>query len=62
MNNQEKAIMYDRFMSEYYNLDKQIGQIKMNKMDLNPVEQSQVNLLEKKKVYIMSRIQQLQSW
>ena len=62
MNNQEKAIMYDRFMSEYYNLDNQIGQIKMNKMDLNPVEQSQVNLLEKKKVYIMSRIQQLQSW
>lgn len=61
MNNQEKAIMYDRFMSEYYNLDNQIGQIKMNKMDLNPVEQSQVNLLEKKKVYIMSRIQQLQS-
>ena len=61
MNNQEKAILYDRFLAEYHSLDNQIGQIKMNKMDLNSAEQSQVNLLEKKKTYIMSRIQQLQS-
>jgi len=59
MNNNEKAELYSRFLAEYHRLDNQIGQIKMNKFDLNSNDQKLVNELEKKKAYIMGRVNQL---
>ena len=59
MNQEDKAASYDEFLSEYHGLENQIGQIKMNKFDLNAEETNQVNLLERKKAYIMSRVEEL---
>ena len=59
MNQEDKAASYDKFLSEYHRLENQIGQIKMNKFDLNAEETNQVNLLERKKTYIMSRVEEL---
>jgi|TARA_R110000772_G_C12994918_1_gene407474 hypothetical protein len=60
MNNEQKAELYDRFLSEYHRLDNEIGQIKMNKFDLDSNEEKEVSLLERKKSYIMGRINELQ--
>lgn len=57
--NNEKAELYNRFLAEYHRLDNQIGQIKMNKFDLDSNDQRLVNELEKKKEYIMGRVNQL---
>jgi len=59
MNQEQKGQLYNQLLSEYHNLENQIGQIKMNNFDLNAQQQQQVNLLEKKKAYIMSRVQSL---
>jgi hypothetical protein len=59
MNNEQKAELYNMFLSEYHSLDNQIGQIKMNKFELNAEDQRRINELEKKKMYIMNRIQSL---
>ena len=59
MNNQEKAELYDRFLSEYHRLDNQISQVKMNKFDLSIEDQRIIDELERKKSYIMGRIQEL---
>ena len=59
MNNEQKAELYDRFLSEYHRLDNQISQVKMNKFELNREDQSIVDELERKKSYIMGRIQKL---
>jgi len=61
MNNEQKAELYERFMSEYNRLDNQISQVKMNKFDLNSVDRDIINGLENKKRYIMGRIQELTS-
>tara|TARA_B110000285_G_scaffold88523_1_gene101445 strand:+ start:15 stop:200 length:186 start_codon:yes stop_codon:yes gene_type:complete len=59
MNQEDKAASYDQFLSEYHRLENQIGQIKMNKFDLNAEETKQVELLERKKTYIMGRVESL---
>ena len=59
MNNEQKAELYNRFLAEYHRLDNQIGQVKMNKFELGVEDQKIVNELERKKSYIMSRIQGL---
>lgn len=59
MNNQEKAELYDRFLAEYHRLDNQINLIKMNKIDLNNDEIKEIDLLNRKKSYIMGRISEL---
>jgi hypothetical protein len=59
MNREQKAELYDRFLGEYHRLDNQIGQVKMNKFELNGDDQKIINDLEKKKSYIMGRIQEL---
>jgi len=59
MNREQKAELYDRFLGEYHRLDNQIGQVKMNKFDLNGDDQKIINELERKKSYIMGRIQEL---
>ena len=59
MNNEQKAELYDRFLAEYHRLDNQIGQVKMNKFELSSDDQKIINELERKKSYIMGRIQQL---
>lgn len=59
MNQEQKGQLYNQLLAEYHNLENQIGQIKMNNFDLNAQQQQQVNLLEKKKAYIMSRVQSL---
>ena len=59
MNQEDKAASYDEFLSEYHRLENQIGQIKMNKFDLNVEETKQVELLERKKTYIMGRVESL---
>jgi len=59
MNNTEKAELYSRFLAEYHRLDNQIGQIKMNKFDLDSNDQRLIDELEKKKSYIMGRVNQL---
>lgn len=59
MNQDDKAASYDEFLSEYHRLENQIGQIKMNKFDLNVEETKQVELLERKKTYIMGRVESL---
>jgi|TARA_R110000764_G_scaffold72073_1_gene148075 hypothetical protein len=59
MNQEDKAASYDEFLSEYHRLENQIGQIKMNKFDLNAEETKQVELLERKKTYIMGRVESL---
>ena len=59
MNQKDKAASYDEFLSEYHRLENQIGQIKMNKFDLNAEETKQVELLERKKTYIMGRVESL---
>ena len=56
MDNDSKAKMYDRLLSEYHKLDNQIQAIKMNKFDLNAKETEDIALLERKKVYIMGRV------
>ena len=43
----------------YHRLENQIGQIKMNKFDLNGVEEKEIRLLERKKKYIMGRVDEL---
>ena len=58
MNKKEKGDLYDRFVSEYHKLDNKIGQVKMNKFDLSAKDQKEIDLLEEKKKYILSRIQQ----
>ncbi len=55
----DKGQLYEQFLSEYHRLDNQIGQIKMNKFDLNESETSQIALLERKKSYIMGRVTEL---
>ena len=57
--NNEKAELYNRFLAEYHRLDNQIGQIKMNKFDLDSNDQRLVDELERKKSYIMGRVNQL---
>jgi len=59
MNREQKAELYDRFLGEYHRLDNQIGQVKMNKFELNGDDQKIINDLERKKSYIMGRIQEL---
>jgi hypothetical protein len=59
MNNEQKAELYNMFLAEYHRLDNQIGQVKMNKFELSVEDQKIVNELERKKSYIMSRIQGL---
>jgi len=59
MNNEQKAELYNRFLAEYHRLDNQIGQVKMNKFELSSDDQKIINELERKKSYIMGRIQQL---
>jgi hypothetical protein len=59
MNREQKAELYDRFLGEYHRLDNQIGQVKMNKFELNSDDQKIINELERKKSYIMGRIQEL---
>jgi len=59
MNREQKAELYDRFLGEYHRLDNQIGQVKMNKFDLNGDDQKIINELERKKSYMMGRIQEL---
>jgi len=59
MNQEDKAASYNEFLSEYHRLENQIGQIKMNKFDLNAEETKQVELLERKKTYIMGRVESL---
>ena len=59
MNNEQKAELYNRFLAEYHRLDNQIGQVKMNKVELSSDDQKIINELERKKSYIMGRIQQL---
>jgi hypothetical protein len=59
MNNQEKAELYDRFLSEYHRLDNQISQVKMNKFDLSIDDKRIIAELDRKKSYIMGRIQEL---
>ena len=59
MNNTEKAELYSRFLAEYHRLDNQIGQIKMNKFDLDSNDQRLIDELERKKSYIMGRVNQL---
>ena len=59
MNNEQKAELYNRFLAEYHRLDNQISQVRMNKFELNAEDQKIVDLLERKKSYIMSRIQGL---
>ena len=59
MDNESKAKLYDRFMSEYHSLENEISLIKMNKIDLNESDTKSVSLLERKKVYIMSEIERL---
>lgn len=51
--------MYDRFLAEYHRLDNQISQVRMNKFELNNEDQQIVNEIERKKSYIMGRIQEL---
>ncbi len=57
----DKGQLYEQFLSEYHRLDNQIGQIKMNKFDLNEEDQKKVDLLERKKTYIMGRVEELQT-
>lgn len=59
MNNEEKAELYNRFLAEYHRLDNQIGQVKMNKFELSDEDRRVINELERKKSYIMGRIQGL---
>ena len=59
MNREQKAELYNRFLGEYHRLDNQIGQVKMNKFELSSDDQKIINELERKKSYIMGRIQQL---
>ena len=59
MNREQKAELYNRILGEYHRLDNQIGQVKMNKFELNGDDQKIINELEKKKSYIMGRIQEL---
>ena len=59
MNREQKAELYNRFLGEYHRLDNQIGQVKMNKFELNGDDQRIIDELEKKKSYIMGRIQEL---
>ena len=59
MDNEQKAELYDRFLSEYHRLENQINQVKMNKVDLSGDDQRIIDELEKKKSYIMGRIQEL---
>jgi hypothetical protein len=59
MNNEQKAELYNRFLAEYHRLDNQIGQVKMNKFELSGDDQKIIYELERKKSYIMGRIQQL---
>ena len=59
MNNEQKAELYDRFLAEYHRLENQINQVKMNKFDLSGDDQKIIYELERKKSYIMGRIQQL---
>ena len=59
MDNEQKAELYDRFLSEYHRLENQINQVKMNKFDLSGDDQRIIDDLEKKKSYIMGRIQEL---
>ena len=56
----DKGQLYQQFLSEYTRLENQIGQIKMNKFELNAEDQKKVDLLERKKTYIMGRVEVLQ--
>jgi hypothetical protein len=56
----DKGQLYEQFLSEYTRLENQIGQIKMNKFELNAEDQKKVDLLERKKTYIMGRVEELQ--
>jgi len=56
MNNEEKAKLYERFVSEYHRLDNEIGQVKMNNFEILPEDQAKIDLLEEKKKYILGRI------
>jgi hypothetical protein len=59
MNNEQKAELYNRFLAEYHRLDNQIAQVRMNKFELSGDDQKIIYELERKKSYIMGRIQQL---
>ena len=56
MNNEEKAKLYERFVSEYHRLDNEIGQVKMNNFEILPEDQVKIDILEKKKTYILGRM------
>jgi len=59
MNQENNAARYDEFLSEYHRLENQINQIKMNKFNLNAEDTQKVEFLERKKAYIMSRVEEL---
>ena len=59
MNQSEKAQLYDQYMAEYDRLGNEIGLIKMNKFDLTKEDTDKINLLERKKEYIMGRVNSL---
>jgi hypothetical protein len=59
MNQEERGKQYDLYLAEYHRLENQIGQIKMNKFDLNGVEEKEIRLLERKKKDIMGRVDEL---
>mgnify|MGYP005989986499 FL=1 len=56
MSRENKAELYDRFVSEYHRLDNQIGQIRLNNFEITKEDQDKINLLEEKKKYILGRI------
>ena len=59
MNQEQKVARYTEFMQEYTRLENEIGQIKMNKFDLNSEDIKEIKLLERKKTYIMGRVNEL---
>ena len=59
MNQEQKGARYAEFMREYTRLENEIGQIKMNKFDLNSEDIKEIKLLERKKTYIMGRVNEL---
>jgi len=56
----DKGKMYTRFVDEYHKLDNAIGLVKMNNFDLTLEDRKKIEQLEKKKTYIMSRVEELQ--
>jgi len=56
----DKGKMYTQFVDEYLKLDNAIRLVKMNNFDLTLEDRKKIEQLEKKKTYIMSRVEELQ--